>query len=770
MFTRYSHFIIQKHRWVTILSLLIALLLSSGATRLSVLTDFRGFFSEDNPRLVALNELEQQFNKQDNIIFYLEPDSSNIFNTGTLKLIEELTSQSWQIPYSRRVDSLSNYQHISTHEDELIIQDLYENAEDLTSSEIKQLSIITQQSPELLNNLVAKNHSSTAVVITLSLPDNDSDAIKEPVEFSRQLAANLQEQFPSTSIRLAGNAVSNITLLEAVNSDLQSLIPLGYAILIAGLYFFLRTIIGTLVVLALVSLSWMVTFGVSGWLGMSLTPTSGFVPNAVMAIAIADAVHLLSNYYQNISLSDNKADALQASLSINFAPIFITSFTTAVGVLCLNFSESPPYQTLGNMIAIGVIAAYILSMTFLPALLAWLPIHRRGNSLKNSKLISQLAHWVTRKNRLLLALGSSALLLCASGISNNKFSEQWHKYFDESFELRQTVDAIDKELTGIHQLYFTLDSGTDNGVNDPDFLNTSDSFTQWLQQQPKVTYVDSLSNTIKRINKALHNDNPKYFSTPSSSALAAQNLLMYELSLPLGQGLDNVLSHDRRFTRIRVQIKHSDSEEIMAFDQKAQQWWQQHASAYSGTEATGLDMMFADINSKNARSLFKGALFGLFIISILLIIALKSLQLGLVSLFTNLAPATITFGVWGLSSGAIDIAASVAVCISMGIVVDDTVHFLSKYQWARNTQGLQPQAAIHATFNTVAPALIITSLVLIASFLVSTASHFSPSSTLGQLLALIIGVALLVDLLLLPPLLLLLDKNNLEKSKGLGHS
>ena len=763
MFTTYRNFIIQKHRWVTISTLLIALLLSAGAAQLSILTDFRGFFSADNERLAALNNLEEQFNKQDSIIFYIEPGSNNVFNTNTLKLIEELTEQSWQIPYSLRVDSLANFQHISTIEDELIIENLYTDAGTLSPTDMHALSITAHASPELLSNIISADNSSTAVVITLNLPDNDSNAIKQPVEFSRQLAAKLQQKYPSTTVRLAGNAISNISLLEAVNSDLESLIPLGYLVLIAGLYFFLRTVIGTIVVLSLVSLSWMVTFGVSGWLGMSLAPTSGFVPTAVMAIAIADAVHLLSNYYQNLSVSDNKIEALQASLEINFSPIFITSFTTMVGVLCLNFSESPPYQTLGNMIAIGVIAAYLLSMSFLPALLAWLPIHHRGHSQKSSKLTTQAAHWVTRKNRLLLVIGSLVLLVCAIAIPNNKFSEQWHKYFDESFEIRQTVDAIDANLTGIHQLHFTLDSGEDSGVNNPAFLNATDNFVSWLKQQPKVTYVDSLSNTIKRLNKALHNNDPGYYRVPDSSALAAQYLLMYELSLPLGQGIDNVLSHDRRFTRVRVQIKHSDSEEIMALDQRARQWWQENASAYNGTEATGLDMMFADINSKNARSLFKGALFGLFIISILLIIALKSFQLGLISLFTNLAPATIAFGIWGFSNGKIDVAASVAVCISMGIVVDDTVHFLSKYQWARKTQGLQPQAAIHATFETVAPALIITSLVLIASFLVSTASHFSPSSTLGQLLALIIGTALLVDLLLLPPLLLLLDKNNIAK-------
>lgn len=756
-FSSYIAFLLDHRKLLVVLVLSGCAWLALGIPKLSLSSDARVYFSKDNPQLAAFEALERTFTKQDTIFFVIQPLSGDVFTEEILSLVWDLTRESWTIPFSQRVSSMSNYQRIEGTEDDLSVQDLIEDSKTLTGHDIEELKRFAQREPTNLNNTVARDGSMTGISVTLSLPDGDTAAHKA-VKHARQLVTETREKYPEATVRLAGSVLTNVTIGEAILHDIQTLVVLSYAIMVFGLLFFLRSIISTVVTLSVITLSIVATFGIFGWLGTTLSPTSGFVPSVVMTIAVADSIHILMTYHHELRRGATREAAIREALRINASPVFITTITTAVGVLSLNFSDSPPYRDLGNMVAVGVVIAYLLSMVFLPAMATWLPPPKRAGGRSLELGMASLARWVVRHHRVLLWVNIAVSVVLTSFLSRNELTERWHEYFGYSYELRHAVEAINDGLGGIHSIQYVLDTGVPDGIHDPQYLNAVEGFAAWYRAQAGVAHVASIADVLKDLNKALHESDPGWYRVPQQRGEAAQYLLLHELSLPMGMGLDNLIDTDRSATRFTAIVHKTDSETLLGLDDRARQWLSKNAPKVLPTEGTSLDMVFSHINHRNIRSLLFGTGVALVVISILLMIALRSVSLGFISLFPNLAPAAMAYGWWGLLVGHIDMALSVVVCMSLGIVVDDTVHFLSKYQRARKERQLSAAAGIRYAFSTVGAALTTTSVILIAGFAVLGASDFTPTRETGTLLAATLTIALLVDFLLLPPLLLRFDR------------
>jgi len=507
------------------------------------------------------------------------------------------------------------------------------------------------------------------------------------------------------------------------------------------------------------------TMGAYGWFSWVLTPVAGWVPSVVMTIAVADSVHILMSYFHSLRQGMTRHDAIRESIRINANPVLVTSLTTIIGVLCLNFSDSPPYRDLGNMVALGVFVAWILSMTFLPAVLAWFAVGKAYRGGGQSELMAAFANFVIKQRRWLLVGMGIWVVIAASFIPNNELTERWHEYFDESFEQRRTIEEINQKLTGVHSIRYLMQTGEDNGIHDPQYLQTLEEFANWFRQQAGVAYVNSVADVQKRLNKNMHGGDPAWYKIPDSRELAAQYFLLYEIGLPRELNLDNMVNYNRSSSLFSAVLHKTDSESILKLDNRARAWLKQNASHIQFSEGTSMDIIFGYINHRNIRQLLQGTLLALVLISFVLIFALRSVRLGLISLIPNLVPAALAYGTWGLFIGRVDLSASVVICMSLGIVVDDTVHFLSKYRRARYEQQLNIEDSMRYAFHTVGMALTITTIVLVAGFMVLVASPFSPTWVSGLLLAMTLSYALLADFLFLPPLLMWLDKRGYTRHK-----
>ncbi|WP_420590894.1 efflux RND transporter permease subunit [Bacterioplanoides sp.] len=761
MLERYIRWVIAQRKWLTVITFLAVAIITFGASKLTFTSDFRTYFGPDNPQLLAFENMERTFSKQENVFFYVRAKEGDIFTNRGLALIETLTNKGWELPHSQRVTSLQNYQHTDVEEDELMIDYLYEEAMDLDSSQLQRIKNITFDEPTMIHRLISEDGASTGVTVRTVLPEEMTrEASGEVVNAARDLANTLRPEYPDFDIMIGGSLASNVTMGEAIKQDIENLLGLSYLIMIIAMVILLRTFSGMILTLMIISFSVLSTIGLFGWLGFTMTPPTGFVPTAILTIAVADTIHILITYYYELTHGRSKLEAIQEALRINFSPVFITSITTIIGVLCLNTSDSPPYQDMGNMIAAGVFFAWIYSITFLPAMLAIMPAPK-GKAVNNEPTgMIAFADFVIKHYKPLFVAMLVLILAVGVQVNRNIITERWHEFFDETFEVRNTLEATNDSLGGLHRIFFVLDSKEEGGINSPAFLQQADDFSKWLATQNKVTSVDSLTDIIKRLNKNLHENDQDWYQIPESRELSAQYLLLYELSLPLGLGLDDTINNARSAIRMSVAFSKADSIYILELEQKALEWLDANAPAIHVNEGTGLDIVFANLTFRNIGSMMSGTSMALVLISFLLIFALRSFKIGMISLVPNIVPAVLAYGIWGMINGQIDTAISVVVCLSLGIVVDDTVHFLSKYLRARREKGYSAEEAIRYAFSAVGTALIVTSTVLIGGFMVMQFSHFNPSNHMGMLLAITILVALLVDFLFLPPLLMFLDRNN----------
>ena len=716
------------------------------------------FFSEGNPQLTAFESVQEIYSKSDNVAFILEPKNGDIFTKENLAAVYWLTTESWQVPYSTRVDSISNFQYTIAEEDDLIVEDLVLNPDNLTPADMPRLKEIATNDPLLLNKIVSKSGHVSIVNVTNQFPG--IDPITEIPEVSakvREIKTQFEEKFPNINVQLTGMVMMNTTFTETSISDSSTLVPAMFGVVLLIMVLLLRSFSGTFATLVVVFFSIAGTMGAVGWFGFYLTGPSVSAPTMIMTLAVADCIHILTSYYFEMRQGKAKKEALQESLRVNFKPILLTSITTAIGFMSMNFSDSPPFRDLGNMVAIGVMLAFAFSITVFPALLILLPVKASKVSPEsNYGIMEKFAEFVIKKRKILLPTTAVIIVSLASFLPQNKLDDNFVEYFDKTVPFRAATDFMEDNLSGLSSIEVSIDSRVSSGINDPKFLSTVGDFSEWLRAKQVTDHVSTISDVLKRLNKNMHADDPAFYKLPEQRDLSAQYLLLYEMSLPYGLDLNNQLNVDKSSTRVIGTFKNLTSVQQIELEQNMYQWFAKNAPDYQ-VSISSPTLMFAHIGQKNIISMLFGTTVALILISLLLAFALRSIRYGVISLLPNLIPASVGFGLWYFIDGQIGLALSVVAGMTLGIVVDDTVHFLTKYKHARDKYGKNSEDAVKYAFSSVGRALWITTLVLVAGFMVLAQSTFSLNAHMGLLTAVTIAVALIVDFLFLPPLLMLLD-------------
>jgi uncharacterized protein len=756
---RYFRFVLD-HPWlVLLLSLILVMAAAAGGKNLTFKSDYRVYFSDENPQLQAFEAMQKVYSKSDNVAFVLSPRDGNVFSASTLAAIQELTTASWQVPFSTRVDSITNFQHTHAEEDDLIVEDLVAEPLALDAGDLQRVRDIAINEPLLRKKLISEQGHVTVVNVTVQLPGiNPVEEIPEVVSSARAIAAAFEQAHPDIEMRLSGIVMLNNSFTESSLSDNATLVPLMFAMVIVCLMLLLRTFTGTFATVLIILFSILSTMGLAGWAGYYLTGPSAATPIMILTLAVADCVHILASMFYDMRHGADKRSALMHSMKLNLQPVFLTSATTAIGFLSLNFSDSPPFNDLGNMVAVGVILAFVFSVSTFPALLQLLPMKVAVVSEEHSGGMEKLANFVIRHRKILLPGMSVLIAFSLVFLPQNILNDNFVEYFDTSVPFRQATDYMEDNLSGLTSMEISVGTGESSGINDPAFLNMLGDFSDWIRSQPETDHVSTLSDTLKRLNMNMHADDPAFYRLPQERELSAQYLLLYEMSLPYGLDLNNQLDVDKSATRVVVTFRNLTSTEQLEMEQRIEDWFATHAANFKADIASPT-LMFAHIGQRNISSMLEGTATALVLISLLLGFALRSTRFGLISLLPNLAPAAMGFGLWYFIDGQIGLALSVVAGMTLGIVVDDTVHFLSKYLHARRDKGFNSEAAVRYAFSSVGRALWVTTLVLVAGFMVLAQSSFKLNADMGLLTAITILIALLVDFLFLPPLLLMLDKD-----------
>ncbi|WP_273980539.1 efflux RND transporter permease subunit [Vibrio parahaemolyticus] len=743
---------------VLLATIFLIIVATIGGKNLYFRGDYDIFFDGTNKQLLAFDEIQTTFAKTDNLAIVIAPEDGDIFTPQTLSLIQKITVDAWQVPYSSRVDSIANYQHTEAFDDDLLVEDLLYSEYELTPERISKVKSIALSEPVLKSALVSEKGDVTVVNITVQLPEMDKTAeVEEVVSSINAMIDRYQRAYPDVTFHKAGIIAMNYAFMTAAQDDSSTLVPTMLVVILVFLTIMLRSILSVIATLIVIIGSVMATMGISGWAGMFLSTATVNVPTLIMTLAVADCVHVIAIMRQSMKNGFTKVQSIERSIALNFVPILITSVTTAIGFLMMNMSDSPVLRDFGNLSALGVMVACFLSVTLLPALLKLLPIHVKMEMSQDQKhVMDRLGDFVVSQRRALLPLSVAVIVVCASLIPLNKVNDESVEYFGQRNEFRQAADFMEERISGMTNISIAIKTNESQGIAAPDFLNTIGEFSSWLRDQPETDHVATLADVYKRLNKNMHGDDEAYYLLPQERELAAQYLLLYEMSLPYGLDLNNQINVDKSSIKMVLTVANLGSVELVDLENRIYQWFAEHAPQYQ-VVASSPSLMFAHIGETNMASMLSTLPITLVLISALLIFALRSVRLGLISLMPNIAPAVIGFGLWALISGEINLGLSVVVTLTLGIVVDDAVHFLSKYQRARR-EGQTAEQAVRYAFHTVGRALWITTVVLVAGFSVLAMSSFRLNADMGQLSAIVIFIALVVDFLFLPTLLMLFDK------------
>jgi uncharacterized protein len=529
--TGYAEWLI-RWRWIVVaVSVALALAAGAGGQFLGFSTNYRVFFSPQNPQLQAFESLQKVYIREDNITIVIRPHQGDVFQPDLLRDVRTLTEDAWQVPYTTRVDSIANFQNSTARGDDLVVEDLVPEDSPLDAADMARIRQAALAEPLIRDRLIAPDARTLSVNITATLPFKSESEVPEAMAHARQIADAFQSAHPEVRVAVTGSVALNNAFSESAEGDITTLVPLMYGVLLLVMGLLLRSIGGTIATLLVIGLSAMTAMGLAGWLGILLTPPSVTAPTIILTLAIADSIHILVTMLQQMRRGVDKRTALVESLRVNFEPVFLTSLTTVIGFLSLNFSDAPPFRDLGNMTAMGVIAAWFYSVGFLPALMAILPVRVKQRPIGYASAMDRMADFVINRRRAIMV----AMVVIVAGLSalipRIELNDQFVKYFDRSIQFRQDTDFAMEHLSGIYQAQWSLPAPGPGAISDPDYLRQVEGFTEWLRSRGGVVHVQTLTDIFNRLNKNMHGDDQAFYRLPKERDLAAQYLLLFEMSL-----------------------------------------------------------------------------------------------------------------------------------------------------------------------------------------------------------------------------------------------
>lgn len=751
--------VIARPITVIVVSLILVGLAATGFKEIHYDNDPRVMFTEQHEGLLELVALEEAFTRDDNLVFIVHPANNDIFTQRNLELINQLTRAAWTLPKTLRVDSIINFQHTQVSGDDLAVADLVADPTQRTDEELARIKATALSEPFLVNNVISASGHVAAVSVMVTGSEQGASDAPHILHAAKKVRDQLRAEYPDVEIMISGMIPYHAASQETTETEMNTTSIYASVAIFICLWLMLRSLTSVLLTFLVITLSNVVAVGVILLLGIELTPVMGGAPAIILTLAVADSIHLLVTYQQLSAAGKSRQDAVYESIRVNFQPVLLTSLTTVIGFLLLNTSKSPPFADMANMVVFGVIAAFFLSVLLLPAMLMILPTgkYRRQSS---SRVMESLANVIIRHRVSVFLITSLLCAALASQAFRNQLNDVWFEYFDESFEVRGATEFMVEELTGHHRIMFAFPSGAAAGIMEPAYMKGLDEFASWARQQPEVRYVSSFSDTIRRLNRDMNGGLPEFYRIPDERDLISQYALMYQISLPFGLGLENQINIDRSATRVNVLLGLLSAGEIQAFAERANEWIRLHLPEAMHTQAVGFDLLLGELSYENGQSMLVGTAIALILVSVLLLIAMRSARYGFLSLLPNLFPAMIAFGIWSFIDGYIGISVSIVACMTLGIIIDDTVHFLSKYKRAKEELGLAPEEAVRYTFRTVGVALVATTLVIAANFGVMAMSHYYPNSSMGLLTSITVIVALLVNFLVFVPVLLFSERHS----------
>ena len=748
---------LKKFRWFIVFGVpLMVLALASNLQKVEMDGSYRIWFGEDSKILTDYDNFRKTFGNDDGLVIVFK-DPHGIFNKKALSSIDRITEALWKTKYIARVDSLTNYQYVHANPDEpedIVVEDFIKDIGTSTTAYFSDRKKIATGDPLLVDAFISKDGTTTMISARLTPKVNDdSDKSLEIMELVDKILA---PEIAQTGYKywVNGGPALNKAFMVIGTADALTFTPLVLLASIILLLLLFRRVSGALIPIGVVIFTFLTVLSVQVLLGYKLNNFTANLPVFIVAIGIADAVHVYSVWLLHKREGDDNEMAVFHSMEKNFLAIFLTSLTTSIGFATLTISEVIPVLTLGIATATGAILAFIISVVWMPSVLLFLnkPIKSKSLEQVKEKRFVGYGRFIINNNKKIILITSLVFVVLAIGLFKVKVDSNTIRYFDKSVEIRQGTEFMMEHLTGPMAYEIVVDSGVKNGIKNPKFMKDVERFyNEFKETFPEVKHLSSLMDTVKRFNKVVDGKD----EVPSTQNLIAQYLLLYSLSLPQGMEINDKMDIYEQKLRITGQVDIVDTSKDLEMIAYIENWWDK--TAYSAT-VQGQTYMFAHMQEDVTNTLIYSLSLAIFLVTVIMFLIFRRMNILWVFILPNILPVILVVGLMGWIGINIDIGVAIAGAIIIGVAVDDTIHFLVKYFDARK-RGLSMEETFDEVLHYAGKAILFTTIILSVAFSMFAFSTFTPNQNFGIVTAFALVIAFVVDLLLLPALLSLADKD-----------
>jgi predicted RND superfamily exporter protein len=789
-FSQFCAWIYQRKYVAITGSLLMVMFLASQLVNLKFDTRDESFFHDDDPILIAYNEFRDRFGKDDLFIIALKPRHglNQAFFLTLSQLHHELEAS---VPYLDDINSLVNGRIVRGDGDTLVVEDLLKEPP-ATDAAVNRILDLIDHYPLYENLIVSENRSIVSILVKAqAVIDTSEDALlsgfnaddslaedpapsylsndenREIYKAIHQIVAKYQNR--DIDFYFSGIPVFVTELQKGIEKDLSTMLPLSVLIIMIFLFLLFRRISGVIYPLITVVFGLVSTLGIMAIAHIPITHIAQILPMFLMVVGIGDSVHVLTIFYRIHNEINDKREAIIQAMGQAGLPILMTSITTACGLLSFAIADVKSVAQLGYVAPVGVMLAYFYTVIMLPALIAVFPVKRikttaNGKQLMVDRLFDTISVVVT--HRPMLIIGISSIIVIGAGYSalSVRFSHNAMTWFPEKAAVRVSTNLLDTVNGGTVMLEVVIDTQVENGLKHPDFLRrlkaAADDIPKISIHGIKAAKVWSIADVLKETNRALHGDSNDAYTVPNKRNIIAQELILFESSG--SDELENLTESTYQIARLSILAPFKDSVLYADYVVEVKKYLDRQFPHETVT-LTGNMSLFIQMTKNFILSMAKSYGFALLVITVLMVLMIGSLGVGLMSMVANVVPIICIFGVMGIGAIPLDLATILIGSIVLGLVVDDTIHFLHHFQMAFEKTG-NTEAAIRMTLFSTGRALVVTSLVLSGGFFIFTTAYFANTVRFGLLTGCAVLFALVADFFLVPALLHLV-----YRKKGSGH-
>jgi len=750
--------IIWRVRYPACAVIVLGFLALAPLTNFTVLdNDISAWISKDDPVYQTYERFRGEFGGGRTLIIAVRSD--RLFTGESLEFIRTITDEIARIDRVQRVQSLATAN---------IVRALPPTSEDEGGGiEVKPLLDDLDAAPEsirtraldddlLRGDLVSEDGTVTAIIVTF-----DEDRIDEVRgEIIDRIHQAVDSRLPpGTEAHYNGSLEISETYNRITLQNTRELMPPVLIITVLAVYAMFRSwkITALIVLSILVSTVW--TMGLFVLMGFKYNVLASMLPALVIVLAIADDVHIVQHFVHELRESDDRRHAFVSSIEHLFVPLLGASVTTALGLASLATSHVHSVRTFGIGASVGVMVDFVMSLVFVPTLLTLIRPSTAAPPQERWLVapMRRIARFSVAHAKPVLATALVAALVATAGMWRLRVDTNHINFFAERHPLHRSADVIDRYLAGIYSFNILLE-GPPDSMKAPDTLQRIERLRHELQRLPFVRKVVSVADYVKRVNRELNGGSAEAAVVPASADAIAQELFVFGLSDDGRTELDRVVASD--YSRAQMSVKLASMSSDLVFEQ-INQAERLAAAAFEGSgitpTVTGSGRIFATLDHYLVTSQLSSFATAFVTVFAVIFVVFRSARYGLLGVIANAVPVFAVLGLMGWMNISLNVATVMVASVALGIVDDDTIHFINRYR-RETALGASSAAAIELATIHEGRASLTTALVNSLAFGLMLISEYRPTAWFGGLLALTMAVAFVAEVFIVPAVITALPR------------